>query len=324
MTGRRRAFVTAEWDDDGERRLRALGYDVARGGWGSTRQALDPEELVRAAAGAEVLVTEIERVAAGVLAALPGLRLVATARGGPVNVDLAACADRGVAVVYTPARNADSVADFTLGLLLSLVRGISASERHLRSTGWHVEDELPYLHFRGPELAGRTLGVVGYGAIGRRVAQRARDGFGMRVLFTDPLVEGSVALEDLLAQSDVVSLHCPRSPATTGLLDAAALARLAPTSYVLNTAGGGIVDEAALVEALEAGRLAGAALDVYGTEPLPRESPLLAAPRLLLTPHLAGAAYDVVRHHVDMICSDLERWHRGEPLVHQARPSATW
>ena len=115
----------------------------------------------RGGRGAELLVTEIERVYAAVLDALPSLRLVATARGGPVNVDLAACAGRGIPVLFTPARNADSVADFTLGLLLSLVRGISASERHLRSTGWDVGGELPYLHFRGPELAGRTLGLVG-------------------------------------------------------------------------------------------------------------------------------------------------------------------
>ena len=313
-----KALVTAELTDDGQRRLEALGYDVVRAGWGTTRQALDRDAYLAAAAGSHLLVTEIEVVDATVLDALPDLRLVATARGGPVNVDLDACAARGIPVVFTPARNADSVADFTIGLLLSVVRGISASERHLRSAGWHVDGELPYLHFRGPELAGRTLGVVGYGAIGRRVAQRARDGFGMQVLFSDPLVEGSTPLEDLLAASDVVSLHCPRTPATRGLLDAAALARMPRGSYVLNTAGGGIVDEQALLDALSSGHRAGAALDVFATEPLPAGSPLLDAPGLVLTPHLAGAADDVVRHHTEMIVGDVERWHRGEPLLHRA------
>lgn len=313
-----KALVTAELTDDGQRRLEALGYDVVRAGWGTTRQALDADAYLAAAAGSRLLVTEIEVVDAAVLDALPDLRLVATARGGPVNVDLAACAARGIPVVFTPARNADSVADFTIGLLLSVVRGISASERHLRSEGWHVGGELPYLHFRGPELAGRTLGVVGYGAIGRRVAQRARDGFGMRVLFSDPYAEGSTSLESLLEASDVVTLHCPRTPATRGLLDAPALARMSRGSYVLNTAGGGIVDEAALLNALTSGHLAGAALDVFATEPLPADSPLLTAPNLVLTPHLAGAADDVVRHHTEMIVGDVERWHRGEPLRHQA------
>lgn len=314
-----RACVTAEFTDRGVARLRALGYDVHRCGWGVTRQVLDRDALLGAAAGASLLITEIEAVDAAVLDALPELRLVATARGGPVNVDLASCAARGIPVVFTPARNADSVADFVLGALLSLARGIAAGERQLRESGWLVDGELPYLHFRGPELAGRTLGIVGYGAIGQRVARRARDGFAMQVLFHDPALPGGVGLPELLESSDVVTVHCPRSPQTRGLIDGAALARMRRGAYLVNTAGGGIVEEAALVAALRSGHLAGAALDVFATEPLPRDSPLLSAPHLLLTPHLAGAADDVVRHHTDLICADVERWHRGEPLVHAAR-----
>ena len=313
-----KALVTAELTGDGQRRLESLGYDVLRAGWGATRQVMDRAALLTAAAGSSLLVTEIEVVDAEVLDALPALRLIATARGGPVNVDLPACAARGIPVIFTPARNADSVADFVLGVLLSVTRGIGAAERHLRADGWDVDGELPYLHFRGPELSRLRLGLVGYGAIGQRVAQRARDGFGMRVLFHDPAVPGSTGLQELLGQSDVLSLHCPRSAATRGLLDAAAIAVMPRGAYVVNTAGGGIVDEAALVDALRSGHLAGAALDVFTTEPLPRDSDLLSAPNLLLTPHLAGAALDVVRHHTEMICADVERFHRGEPLHHRA------
>ena len=317
-THRVKALVTAEITTSGLRRLEQLGYTVERAGWGLTRRTLDRPALIEAARGAQLLLTEIEVVDADVLAALPDLALVGTARGGPVNVDLAVCVARGVPVLFTPARNADSVADFVLGVLLSLVRGISASERHLRDEGWHVGEDLPYLHFRGPELAGRVLGIVGAGAIGSRVAQRARDGFGMQVLVSDPLFEGSLTLEELVEQSDVVTLHCPRTADTRGLVDAALLARMRPTSYVVNTAGGGIVDEQALCDALDEGRLAGAALDVYATEPLPRDSRLLHTRGLLLTPHLAGAADDVVTHHTDMLVGDVERWHRGEPLHHRA------
>ncbi len=313
-----RALVTAELTYDGAARLQALGYDVVRAGWGTTRQALDRDAFIAAAAGCALLVTEIEVIDAEVLAALPDVELVATARGGPVNVDLDACAARGIPVVFTPGRNADSVADFVLGALLSLSRGIAAAERHLRDSGWDVDGELPYLHFRGRELPGQVIGLVGYGAIGRRVAQRARDGFGMVVRYTDPAVPGGVALAQLLASSDVVSLHCPRSPATTGLIDEAALQQMRAGALLINTAGGGIVDEDALVQALTSGHLGGAALDVFATEPLPRDSPLLTAPNLLLTPHLAGAAVDVVRHHSDLICADVERWHRGEPLQNAA------
>ena len=318
-----KALVTAEFTDDGVRRLEALGLQVTRAGWGTTRRVLDATALVEAAAGVQVLVTEIEVLDAEVLAALPELRLLATARGGPVNVDLAACAARDLPVVFTPARNADSVADFVLGVLLSTSRRIGAADRHLRSQGWHVDGELPYLHFRGRELAGLVLGVVGHGAVGRRVAQRARDGFGMSVLFTDPHVEGGVPFDELLERSDVVTLHCPRSAGTAALLDEPALRRMRRGSVLLNTAGGGMVDEAALVRALQDGHLSGAALDVFAAEPLPRDSALLTAPNLLLTPHLAGAALDVVRHHTEMVCDDVERWLRGEPLLHQASCSAT-
>lgn len=305
-----RALVTAEFTDDGLARLRALGYDVVRAGWGLTRQGLDRAALIEAARGAELLITEIETVDAQVLATLPVLRAVGTARGGPVNVDLAACAARAIPVFSTPGRNADSVADFVMGVLLSLTRRIAEGERHLRGEGWLVANELPYLHFRGPELAGLVLGIVGHGAIGSRVAQRASAGFGMQVLLHDPLHPDSLPLAELVERVDVLTVHCPRTPQTLGLVDAALLARLRPSAYVINTAGGGIVDEVALVAALHAGRLAGAALDVFATEPLPRDSPLLGAPGLLLTPHLAGAAEDVVRHHTEQLCDAVEDWHR--------------
>jgi len=311
-----KAYVTAELSPAGVRRLEALGYTIERGGWGTTRQVQDREAYVASARGAALLVTEIETVDDEVLSALPDVRLVATARGGPVNVELAACAARGIPVVYTPGRNAVSVSEFTLGVLICLMRQVGPAERHLREHGWHVGDELPYLHFRGPELQGRTLGVVGLGAVGGLVAQRARDGFGMQVLHNDPVVPGGVGLPELLRRSDVVTLHCPRLPETRDLIGAAELDLLGPQGYLVNTAGGGIVDEGALVEALHGGRLAGAAVDVYATEPLPAGSPLLSAPNLLLTPHLAGAALDVVEHHSTLISDDVERWHRGESLRH--------
>ena len=308
--------MTAEFTTGGVERLEALGYEVVRAGWGVTRQALSDDAMTEAARGCELVLTEIEVVGQALLDAVPELKLVGTARGGPVNVDAAACAARGIPVLYAPGRNADSVADYVVGLLLSLVRGIGAAERHLRGDGWLVGEELPYLHFRGPELRGLRIGVVGAGAIGRRVTQRLRDGFGCVVRFHDPAVEGSLPLDELLASSDVVTLHCPRSPATVGLLGARELALMPRGSWVVNTAGGGIVDEQALLAALSSGQVAGAALDVFATEPLPRDSALLTAPGLLLTPHLAGAADDVVRHHTDLLVGDVERWRTGKPLRH--------
>ena len=308
-----KALVTAEFTAQGVARLEALGYEVVRAGWGVTRQVLDRAGLIAAAAGASLVLTEVESVDAEVLDALPELALVGTARGGPVNVDREACAARGIPVLFTPARNADSVADFTVGTMLSLVRGVDAASRHLRATGWDVGGELPYLHFRGPELSGLTVGVVGYGAIGHRVTQRLRDGFGTNVIVHDPVQGLGPTLVELAERVDVLTLHCPRVPETQGIVDAALLERLG-RGWVVNTAGGGIVDEAALCDALDAGALRGAALDCFATEPLPRDSRLLSTPGLLLTPHLAGAADDVVTHHTDQLCDAVEAWHaKGQP-----------
>jgi D-3-phosphoglycerate dehydrogenase / 2-oxoglutarate reductase len=245
------AFVSAEWSPAGHEGLRKLGYDVRAGGWGWTGRVLEPAELVAEAAGAAVLIVEVERVDDAVLDELPDVEVVCTARGTPSNVDVDACTRRRIPVLYAPARNAESVADFVIGLILSCCRGISAGERHLRANGWLVGERLPYLHFRGPELARLTLGLIGYGAIGQRVAVRAEHGFGMRVLHHDPYQpDRGVDLPTLLGTADVVSLHCTRSAQTRGLIDGAALATMKPGSYLINTAGGDMVDEGALVAAL--------------------------------------------------------------------------
>lgn len=319
-----RALVTAEFTADAERALAAAGVEVSRAGWGVDGQVLDGAALVRAAADAAVLLVELERVDAAVCAALPQLRLVGTARGTPSNVDVAACRDRDIPVVHTPGRNAESVADFTIGAMLAAARGLSAGERQLREHGWLVGDELPYLHFRGPELTGRTLGLVGFGAVGRAVARRAVGGFGMKLLITDPAVSDveTVELATLLAGSDVVSLHCPLTPETANLIGAAELALLHPGAVLVNTARGGVLDEVALVAALHAGQLAGAALDVYSDEPLPATSPLLRAPRLVCTPHLAGASTDVATHHSAMLVAAVRAWRDGAALPYLAPGSA--
>lgn len=316
------AFVTAEWPASGCRALTELGFDVGTGGWGVSGQALEPGELARAAAGASVLIVEVETVSDWLLDQLPDVSVVAAARGTPSNVDVDACTRRRIPVLHTPGRNAASVADFVIGLIISCCRGISAGERRLRSAGWLVDGEVPYRHFRGPELAGLTLGLIGFGTVGQRVAARAAGGLNMRVIHYDPVVSGGgtvstpAGLDTLLRTADVVSLHCSRRPDTLGLIGAAELAVMKPTSYLINTAGGGMVDETALVDALERETIAGAALDVFATEPLPPDSPLLHCERLVLTPHLAGAASDVAGHHAEMICADLARIAASEPPRH--------
>ena len=281
---------------------------------------------MEAAAGAELVVVELEELDGEAIAALPDLRLVATARGAPSNVDVSTATARGLPVLHTPGRNAASVADFTIGLILVQCRSIARGQDHLRRRGWMVGDQLPYLHFRGPELAGRTLGLVGYGAVGRQVARRAASGFGMQVLAYDPFVSDpapparAATLDELLSASDVVSLHCPLTPDTVGLLGGRELALMQPHAVLVNTARAPVVDEAALVEALATGRIGGAALDVFWSEPVAPDHPLFGFDSVTLTPHLAGAADDVVTHHTRMIVDDVARWLAGERPVHLANP----
>jgi lactate dehydrogenase-like 2-hydroxyacid dehydrogenase len=285
-------YVTRLLTDDAMAAVAALGVPVVVG----AEEPPTTAALLRDAAGAVAIVSTLtDRVDAAVLdAAGPALRVVANVAVGFDNVDVAAARARGVVVTNTPGVLDGATADLTLGLLLAAARRIAEGDRFLRTgTPW----------IWGPRMltgldvsAGATLGVVGYGRIGRAVARRAR-AFDMRVLATPTRSELTPAerdavefseLTELLASSDVVTLHCPLTPQTHHLIDAAALTLMRPTALLVNTARGGIVDTDALVEALTAGRLAGAALDVFEDEP--RVAPrLLAMPQVVLTPHLGSA-----------------------------------
>jgi lactate dehydrogenase-like 2-hydroxyacid dehydrogenase len=285
-------YVTRQLTDDAMAAVAELGVPVVVG----EERPPTPAELRRDAAGAvAIIATLTDRVDAAVLdAAGAGLRVVANVAVGYDNVDVAAARARGVAVTNTPGVLDGATADLTMGLVLAAARRIAEGDRFLRSgTPWVWGPRM----LVGLDLsAGATLGIVGYGRIGRAVARRAR-AFDLRVLATPtrsgltPAERDAVEfreLPDLLASSDVVTLHCPLTPQTHHLVDAAALARMRPTALLVNTARGGIVDTDALVEALTAGRLAGAALDVFEDEPQvdPR---LLALPQVVLTPHLGSA-----------------------------------
>lgn len=267
--------------------------------------AMAPATWRAAAAEADALVCLLgDRVDDAVLAAAPRLRVVANYAVGYDNVDVAAATARGVIVTNTPGVLTEATADFTWALLLATARRLGEGERLVRAGAWR--GWTPEL-LLGLELGGRTLGLIGAGRIGRAVARRAR-GFGMRVLAADTRGprDGAddeltwVGLPTLLAEADVVSLHCPLTPATRGLIDGAALARMKPGAILVNTARGGCVDEDAVAAALERGHLGGAGLDVFAHEPAisPR---LMAAPRTVLAPHL-GSATTTTRVRMAELC----------------------
>jgi phosphoglycerate dehydrogenase-like enzyme len=301
--------------------------------WLETGKIVDPEALGArlAAEGFDSLIIEADFVFEETLDAAPGLRFVAACRGDVgEHVDLGAAGARGVVVVNTPGRNAVSVAELTIGLMLGLARRIPPANAMVHGGQWNsAVDNLT--GWQGIELAGKTAGLVGYGAIGREVARRLR-AFDMHVLAHDPLVlarQGGkdevvsfVDLGDLFFRSDFVSIHAAVTDGSRGLVGARELGLMKPAAYLINTARAAIVDERALLDALCERRIAGAALDVHRVEPLPANSPWLALDNVLLTPHIGGATGDVVRRHSEMVVADLRRWLAGERPVNLLTPWA--
>lgn len=272
------------WGEAAVARLRASGCTV--GPLPDIAEEPAPRPLLlELLADADVVVAGIEAYDAALFAALPQLKLVTRWGAGFDTIDLAAATDAGVLVCRTSAGLTDAVADLTLALMLSTARRVTEADALLRAGGWR--------RVQGVAIAGRTLGLVGFGPIGQAVARRAA-GFGMKLLVCDPyqpdaLLErfGAERMElgALLAESDVVSLHCATTPATRGLINAATLAAMKPTAILVNTARGALVDEPALVAALEAGTIAGAGLDTFAAEPLAADAPIRRAPNCVLTPH---------------------------------------
>ena len=315
----KKALVLAEFDHQSVPLLESLGYAVELAGWGQTRHALAEDELIELVDDVSLLVVEVEQITAGVLEAAPQLELIAACRGAPSNVDLNHATARGIPVLHTPGRNAEAVADFALGLMLAVGRNICRADRHLRKGGWHVGTEIPYFHFRGPELSGKCLGLLGCGHIGAALAERGQ-ALGMDVLAHDPYVTPQevdglaklVPMDTLLTRADFLSLHVPVSDETEHMIGAAEISQMKSSVYLVNTARAAVVVEDALYRALETERIAGAALDVFWEEPLPKDSRWRRLDNVILTPHMAGAADDVKKHHTAMIIDDVRKFGQGE------------
>jgi glyoxylate reductase len=305
----KRVFVTRRVIGDALARLEdAYDVDVWDG-----ELPPGPAELRERARDAEGLLCQLnERVDRELLDACPRLRVVSNYAVGTDNVDLEACAARGIAVGCTPDVLTDATADLAWALILASARRLPDAAAAVTAGEWRTFEATRWL---GRTLRGLTLGVVGLGRIGRAVADRA-GGFGMDVVHTSR--SGGVSIEELLERADVVTLHCPLTPETRGLIDAAALERMKATAHLVNTARGPIVDHAALADALHAGAIAGAALDVTDPEPLPADHPLLRAPNLLVVPHIGSATIEARSAMTELAVANLEAGLEGRPLPHPA------
>ena len=297
-------------------KMRALlppGFELSHG------TARGDDHLKEIIADADFAISGQVGVSGEVLRAARKLKLLHKWGVGVDNLDIATARELGIKVARTTGSNAVPVAEFALGLMLSALRFISYGHAHLKQGDWRG-GRLPGDTFT---LSGKTIGIVGFGAIGQNVAKLLK-GFGCTILYNkrQPLPAAQEAelgarhasLAEILAQADIVSLHCPLTPETTGLIGRDAFAAMKKTAVLVNVARGGVVAEDALIEALRNREIAGAAMDVFAVEPLPADSPLLALDNLVVTPHLAAIASDNFAPTVTRMFDNMLRVSRGEPV----------
>lgn len=308
----RRALVTAPVRGPGLETLRQLA-ELVLDPWidHDPLRIYDADALAErvTSEGANLLVVEADRCA-GPLFEQP-LLAVASCRGDPNNVDVAAATKAGVPVLRAPARNADAVAELAVALLFAATRGLIGADRDVRAGEIYKKGTIPYQRYRAWQVAGQTAGLVGLGAVGRALRWRL-EGLGMHVVTYDPYApDATHTLDGLLEVSDVVSLHAPVTEETTGMIGAAQFATMKDGVVFLNTARAQLHDTDALVAALASGQVAAAGLDHFVGEHLPPDHPLTTFDNVVLTPHIGGATYDTEANHTQIIADDLCRLFAG-------------
>jgi D-3-phosphoglycerate dehydrogenase / 2-oxoglutarate reductase len=316
-----RALVTAPLRGEGLDKLRRLA-DVVYDPWieAIPLRIYTAEQLAGriSAEGADVVVVESDSVSGPVFES--GIRVIASTRGDPNNVDIDGATAARIPVLSTPGRNADAVAEMTLALLFAATRHVLGADADVRAGEVFRDGTIPYQRFRAWEVAGSTAGLIGLGAVGRAVQWRL-NGLGMRVIAYDPYNDDAAhSLEDLLAEADIVSLHAPVTADTTGLIGAEQFAAMRDGVVFLNTARAALHDTDALVEALRSGKVAAAGLDHFVGEWLPTDHPLVAMPNVVLTPHIGGATWNTEARQAQMVADDLEALLSGKTPVHIVNP----
>ena len=334
-------YICADFSQDGMEMLRAAGHTVRTGGWGFTSKILTEDELIAEIGDAQVLFVGYEPVTRKVLESTH-LQVISSIRGGPrANIDVDAATELGIPVFFTFGREALPVADFTMGLLLGLARKIPRADSELhrgvftapsgefgsdKDVIWDMDPEGPWQSRKGSELEGKTMGLVGFGTVGKQVAQRAK-GFGLNLVVYDPYQSQEaiaalgckkVELDELLAAADIISFHAKVSDANKNMISFDQFAKMKDGVYIINTARAGLMDEEALRCALRSGKLGGLALDVFHAEPVKRNDEYFNYPNVILTPHIAGAGRDVIFLQSVMLVNDLLLYLAGgkpKPIV---------
>ena len=338
----KKAFVSAEMDPDIARELEQV-LDIQ---YAEDRAVFTVDDMMRLVSDKDVLITSYDPVTRAVIDAASNLKLIVCTRANPVNVDTKYAAQKGIKVSYAVDRNSDSAAEFTVALMLNVARNISFAYRDLcggrfaaetldnresesvkRDVTWSTGEESPYVTYKGYELKGKTVGIVGSGSIGNRVAALCQ-AFGCTVYGcsnskTQDMLPGYMQLvsrEELARQSDIVTVHLKDSPSTEKIIDEAFLKNMKKTAILINTSRGSVIDEDALIRALQSGEIAGAGLDVFTEEPIACDHPFFAmSDRVLVTPHIGGATWDAIANHTRQFVADVKHFLAGEELEYEYR-----
>ena len=284
----------------------------------------NPQQIADALDDEEILLVHGAPVTDVVLNASPNLKVVGVARGGPVNIDVAAATERGIVVITAPARNAEAVADLTLAFMVMLARGVKSSMAYVENGGRVGDSAFEGAQFFGHELGGHILGLVGFGNVGARVARRAQ-AFGMSILVYDPYVAPETVegvgirmadLEELLASSDFVSLHTRVTSETVNFFDEKKFNAMKRGAYFINTARETLMNEQALYDAIASQHLAGAALDMLRPYPEGMPGPLVSLPNVIVTPHIGGATHEAALRGVQILASQIDHYLADQPMQH--------
>lgn len=298
-----------------------LSYDCIRQfGEVTLYQRTETEaETIERIGDSEIVLVNKVPITEAVLAACPGIRLICVQATGYNIVDCDACARRGIPVTNVPSYGTAAVAQFTMALILELCHRIGLHDQSVHRGDWVKSDNFCYWLTPQTELAGKALGILGFGRIGREVGKLAK-AFGMQVIACNrsQCEEGRqigeyVDMDTLLARSDILSLHCPQTPGTEKIINARSLARMKDGAMLINTARGGLLDENAVAEALRSGKLRGAAVDVVSKEPMAPDNPLLSAPGCIITPHIAWAPVESRQRLLDCVVENIRCFLNGTP-----------
>jgi D-3-phosphoglycerate dehydrogenase / 2-oxoglutarate reductase len=311
-----RVLITAPYYEKAQKELAAALGEIIYRPWKLQHRAYNEKELLSLLkeTKAEALITEHDQVTETVIRSFPTLRFIGVCRGTPSNVATRTASELDIPVFYTPARNAQAVAEMFIANVITLMRNTMAACRWLQEEKWEEGAHTSYLQFKGNELAGKTVGMVGFGAMGQRIAHLIKD-FPCSIRFYDPFITAphkdfkKVSLNDIFADCDIVSVHLPANEQTDGMIGKTLLSKMKPDAIFVNTSRAMVVQRHDLLEILEDKRIRGAVLDVFDHEPPDAiDYKIIHLPNVLATPHIAGATFEVEDHHADIMNACLLGW----------------